>query len=188
MDFRKINMSNKGTVYCTCPNIAVLDDKKNLFYFHPNKERKINFNLPKGVFYINCDYVIKPFESYKRKDTTRVPEIDITIETLDNPNKATIYPALKKIVFDEQLSKTTFKPSLYFILLHELAHLIVGGSLRDKNGKIIFDAETNCDKIAENWMLENGFNPSQIETAKRLTLSSKERHKCNYENIKSLKK
>lgn len=138
--------------------IRVLDDKKNAFYFHPNKERNITFNLPEGLYYTENNLQklnsFKPYKKTSQKTDFIVPE-GIKIEIGENPNKATIWPKKLHILCDPSIANHIYKPVTRFVLGHELGH----------NG---FMEEEPCDIYSANLMLDAGYNPTQIDAAKEI--------------------
>lgn len=171
--------------------IKILDEKGNIFYIHPNRERKISFNLPAGNYSTENNLKEVAYTPYVR---SLYPNLFERIKGYKifrghNPNKATITPMLKKIKIankvnfkdGSQLDINEFKPCLIYLLGHEAAHTIAGSNKYNADGTILFDAEQACDNISENWMLANGYNPTQIKLCKQLLLSSPERQKhCQY--------
>lgn len=175
----KFICSEPKTYFCNQP-VKILDENKNYFYSHENKEKHINFNLPVGTYYTSNDLLERKFDPYVLCQNANFPfsinELKIIVE--NNSHTATINPIEKTITVDPKTARINFLPALTFLMLHEVYHLICGGSKRDVNGNIIFDAEKACDSYATKYMLANGWNPLQVYTAKELLLSSPERKKC----------
>jgi hypothetical protein len=73
-----------------------------------------------------------------------------TISCQRNPNKATIFPDKDHIIIDENFSKIQYRPALSFVLGHEISHYR-------------YSDESKCDLASANFMLGNGYNPSQIK-------------------------
>ncbi len=167
-----------STFFCSEP-VCIKDNNNNIFYVHPNKEGKINFNLPKGLYFTNNRLDKKQFQPYAKFDYPVFKQTikDINIEIKKNPNKATIIPTLKKIIIDKKLSENKYKPALVFLLVHEIGHLKYGGD-KFENGVKVFDAEKACDSLAVNYMLSHGYNPTQISIAKEIILSGQDRKNC----------
>jgi hypothetical protein len=176
----RLIVTEPSTFFSAGRDIYILDEQGNFFYAHPNKEGKINFNLPRGVYYTSNVLIKKPFVPYvkwQRPDFKYNPA-EFRIVVKPNVNKASINYLTKDITIDEKIAKIKFKPLKVFLLAHELKHLDVGGSKFDSKGKMTFDAEHECDKYAENYMLSHGYNPTQIELSKKLCLSNPNRHEC----------
>jgi|688.fasta_scaffold40170_10 hypothetical protein len=135
-----------------------------LFYSNQTGE-KINFNLPKGRYFIECDtmypidkklvYITPKIEHLREKFIKMKP---IKINIVENRNKASISVADGNIFFDEKIHSEWATPKKVFILGHELGHNY-------------FKSEDLCDLFSAKKMLENGFNLSQ----------------CYYSSVKCLK-
>lgn len=188
----KIICENPSTFLSFENDILVYDENENLFFFHPNNENFINFNLPKGVFYtdnyIHKKTVFTPYKEFLFNENfinDKLEDYEL-ITHLENKNKATINTLTKTIKIDNQLYNHDYKPLSVFLLGHEIGHLFSTGDLYIK-GKKVFDSEKFCDEFSENWMLANGYNPSQIKIASHLLLKNSDRKKCIKER-NSLKK
>lgn len=183
----KLKVERPSSFFTSDSEVKILDDKGNIFYVHPNRQRKICFNLPIGEYETENNLKEVGFVPYVK---TSYPDLFQRIKKYKvikkfNPNKASIFQGKKKIKISDKVKYADgsnfdlheFKPCTVFLLGHEAAHTIVGSNTKD------FDAETACDNISEAWMLANGYNPSQIKICKQLTLSSPERkHYCPYDS------
>lgn len=177
----KLILHKPCTYFTSDSPVKILDEKENIFFYHPNEQKKINFNLPEGTFCTENNLTKKSFQPYEefngsalKKDFLNSFEFSIA----DNKNKATINPNIKKITIDKKYGNHWYKPLKIFVVCHEVRHLEVGGSIKDEKGNIIFDAEKACDDFAKNYMLSHGYNPTQVEAAKEILISGAERRKC----------
>jgi len=182
---KKIFCEDEVTLYSNDTPIKIYDSRKKLFYFHPNKEKNICFNLPKGEFFTENLFRQQPFKPY---EIYQMPNFSVDISKFNliegkNPHKATITPSQKKILIDSSIINHEYSPCLTFVLLHEIYHTVVGGNKKDANGNIIFNAEASCDNFAKNWMLSHGYNPSQIKVVKELILSDNHRKECLHDSL-----
>lgn len=149
--------------------VVIYDVNENLFYFHPNKEKSILFNLPSGKFFsLNTIYKQKNFIPYFHKKG-KLPKNfnEYKIFFGENLNKASIFFADKKILIDKKILHINYQPLLTFILLHELSHLLP----ESKKLKGI-DKEKFCDNNAINIMLSIGYNPTQISFCGKISLDN----------------
>ncbi len=172
------------TIFSQDTPVMVKDSNNNMFYYHPNTRGSILFNLPKGTFYTTNKLIEQPFNPYEKFEPKNLKfrPSDFTTVLKPNPNKATINTFFKTITVDPNLMKLNYQPVVDFCIGHELGHLEVGGNTYDNDGKIIFDAEKECDRIATNYMLSHGWNPTQINIAKELLLRSQYRKDCIHNN------
>lgn len=168
---------------CEEKNLKVYDERKKIFYVHPNTEKSILFNLPKGKFFTpNRIFREKKFIPYKTfvsaVDSSQIKGIKVIIRK--NPNKATVYRSIKTIVIDNEFANHDFKPVPVFVFAHELHHFTFFPKNEEerKNDLFMLEIEKKCDEGAVNYMLGNGYNPSQIKLAKEIVLSNKHRGKC----------
>lgn len=176
----KLICKDPCTFFSTDRNIHVMDENKNSFYFHPNREQFINFNLPIGEYY--CDNKIKqtifnPYEKFIMPYKFIAPS-EFKIVVSPNEKKATISIPKKTITVDPKVAYHKYKPATIFVLGHEIAHTTFGGNILNNKGEIVFNAEKACDNQSKNWMLANGYNPTQIKFAVDLILSSQDRRNC----------
>ncbi len=180
----RIYCDEPKTYFCSEP-VNILDEDKNIFYIHPNKEQSITFNLPIGFYFTNNNLEEKHYQPYGKKPNVKFPfDLDeMKVLIASNKHTATIRPFEKTITVDPNTANIKYKPALAFLLRHEVYHLVIGGSRFDGKGNIIFDAEKACDDYAKKDMLYCGYNPTQITIAKELLLTSPERKKCIEKNL-----
>ncbi len=176
----KIKINNPITFFSNESPVHILDDKKNLFYYHPNDEHEINFNLPVGIYYTKnklFERVFTPYERFKKPFGYISPnEFKPIVKT--NIHKATILIPEREIILDPSIAYHKFKPCTDFTICHEIFHTVIGGTISNSKGEIIFDAEKPCDDFAKNYMLSFGWNPIQIDYAVKLILNSDSRKNC----------
>lgn len=177
----KIVCVDPCTFFCSDSPIKVLDRDKKIFYFHPNKEGAITFNLPKGTFYTENKIQQRVFQPYEvfEKPAKYISPAEFEIKVKKNPKKATISIPNRTITFDPCVAYHDYQPALVFVLGHEIFHTAVGGNIYHPVTKqIMFDAEKACDNFSANWMLSHGYNPNQIKFAVKLILSNSDRKEC----------
>lgn len=183
MNYIKVN--EKTGFYCFDSIIKIYDHRGVLFYFKENKNGKIRFNLPKGLFQTNCDlYKLKEPVKYrftnlpKGNNIKKLPK-NFKIVYINNPHKCSVDNDKHIIYFDNSFKQFPL-PVKDYIKFHELGHYFYSG----ENNK----SEILCDLFAKNCMLKVGYNPSQIQWAQNGTLSdsdtSSERKKIVKEKIK----
>ncbi|MDE2025574.1 MAG: hypothetical protein KGJ07_03705 [Patescibacteria group bacterium] len=163
--------SKPATFFTEDSPVKIYDRKNNLFYYHPNEEHDITFNLPAGVFHTDNKleklqffqpYNLMDIGDYEHKD---FPQAELLIG--DNPNKASIWLDLNRILLDNQIAKHPYQPLSAFVLGHELGHRIWN---RSSNANFSTpdgakEMELNCDKYSFNNMMGIGYNPTQVEAA-----------------------
>lgn len=163
--------------------ILILDERGIPFYDTSQlANQPSRFNLPAGRYIVMSgkfyrmapvEYPLLPIATphrYKRKNPERF-EIVFT----ENPaHKCTIDWDTEKIYFDNSFRDMPL-PNLVYVLYHEYGHRYYGCNCLKKSGcKKCAEAELQCDRYAQNRMLETGYNPSQIGEAIIGTLSSKQ--------------
>jgi hypothetical protein len=178
-------MVHKPTTFFTrSTDLIILDSKKNPFYWHDNKEQHINFNLPKGRYYSNVPLtVLEKFEPYGNETYPRLPGHflrNIKIFPRRNKNKASISLEHKLIFADPKFYFHEYLPTQTFTALHEVFHYKyhAKNARERKNWYIRQYYEKKCDMAARNFMLANGWNPSQVDFAIQNLLDGKERKEC----------
>jgi hypothetical protein len=174
---KKFVVMKPSSFYSNDKPIVIFDEKKYPFYFHPNKLGSITFNLPIGKYYTKSILKEIPFIPYEKQMNVK-PDTDYGFNISDNPHKATITPFDKKITVDKKIDSLKYLPAKQFIVGHEIGHTIVGGDRFDSMKNKIFDAEKWCDRFSENYMLANGWNPTQVKFAKEFILSNVDRKNC----------
>lgn len=181
----KIHITKPSTFFTNEPDFVIYDDKQFPFYFHTNTARKISFNLPPGTYYSTVKVRKKPiFKPYGQKKYPRFPKgflsRRIAIHKVNNKNKASIALETGDIFVDPLYHDNPYEPLQAFTLLHELFHhFFHAKTKREKRNPFIHQfIESQCDDAARNYMLANGYNPSQVRIACGLLLRSKWRNKC----------
>jgi len=163
--------------------VEIYDDRGKLFYYHPNKERKIVFNLPKGKYQsigkvrrLDKFYPYPPLEKQNFSGLT-IPR-DIKIYEQENENKASIMLGKRKIIIDPKIKNHKYKFVPVFTIGHEIGHYI------------FHDDEKQCDIFSYNLGMLNGYNPSQMDKAQKILFDESPdrcKHmidKMNYQNTR----
>ena len=184
----KLKCVSPCTFFSQDSPIDIKDSKGNIFFFHTNTDRKINFNLPVGSYSTKNLLIQKDFLPYEKLNDVKFPinPKDFLVVVGNNKHKATISMDNRTILVDRSIANHTYKPCKAFIIGHEIGHIIIGGSKYDKSGKMILDAEKWCDDFSRNYMLATGYNPSQIKIASELLLNDFDRKNCIHENTINL--
>lgn len=134
----------------------VIIHERDTLFFDTTKIRGIkSFNLPKGEYKIlrgkisvrNSPVFYEKLYLEPRERNRKLPT-DFKIIFERNPHKCLIDWFKKVVIFDTSF-KNRPRNELIFIYAHELAHAF-------------FKSEEEADKQAHNFMLDLGFNPSQI--------------------------
>ncbi len=176
---RKIEVT-KPTGFIGNNDVLIFDNKGRKFYsFRTNGEFK--FNLPVGTYFTNSEFKQAPKmhtyefkrtrkrENYNFKEPEKVKVIFAT-----NPNKASIFLTLHRIVIDPSFLKY---PSyvVEYLISHEIGHYY-------------YKTEEFCDEFAQERMLKKGFNKSQIAECSSTTLGhgNGRVHNC-VQNLKNAK-
>jgi hypothetical protein len=153
---------NKNVSYvCSDKDINIFNSGGRIVYSHPNRRKRlIIFNLPDGLFYtknklqtVNKKNNFVPsfqmlFKEYPRQWNFSLPikgQLTNNFIVGNNPNKASIYPQLHKVIVDKKLFSTLPLPCVKFILFHELGHYF-------------YKEEPLADLFAVVCMLQDGFN------------------------------
>ena len=148
-----------------------------------NKTGQIKFNLPKGEYITETPVkqLSKPhlykFESKRKRehfnfDLPKPKQLKVLFQ--DNPNKASIFPRKHTIIMDNSF-ETMPEYVKKYVFYHELGHYL-------------YKTEEYCDEFAQEKMLKDGYNKSQIEAAARVTLhDGHDRHKNCINNLKKAK-
>ena len=165
----KLELKRKTGFKINNPEVPVIinDYRGKVFYNNSELKNRTAFNLPKGIYFIksgNFSMLERPVLYKKNKlplpERLRAWPFDFKVIFAFNPQKATINWTHKVIIFDNRLRDKSL-PELYYILFHEFAHSK-------------FKTETLTDALAENMMINFGFNPSQIAKAPITSLSDKQ--------------
>lgn len=147
------------------------------------KTGKVKFNLPKGEYItetplkrLSAPHLYK-FERKRKREHYHFEmpkQNQIKVEFRDNPNKASIFPRKHTIVMDNSFQSMPEYVKKY-VFYHELGHYL-------------YKTEEFCDEFAQEKMLQDGYNKSQIEAAARVTLhNGHDRHKNCINNLKKAK-
>lgn len=147
--------------------IVILDDTNRMFYDTSILDSRVTqFNLPPGEYYVYSgkfqqmhspvNYPLSPLP--KKEKHLQNPE-NFKINYLNNEHTASIHWDENRIILDKSLRSLSL-PEIIFILYHEYGHRF-------------YDTESACDIYAQNRMLKEGYNPSQIGVAVIHTLSDK---------------
>lgn len=180
-----ISAKKPSTFYSSDPNIMILDDQGNPFYWHTNKQRSITFNLPVGEYTTDNRIALLPkFEPYGNKkypifrNTTFLR--DLKLFRRENPNKASISLEHRIIIVDPKFYDSPYKPLKTFTLCHEVFHYFFHAKNKreKKNRHIHQHIEKQCDEAAAHFMLANGWNPTQVSLAVKMLLQGEERKEC----------
>lgn len=147
--------------------VKIFDNNGTLFYFKENREGKIHFNLPSGIYSTLNELNKSSVRKYKLYDLPKGNAIKklpkkFHIRFIKNPHKCSVNNSTHTIYFDYSF-KSKPKPVLEYILFHELGHYFFSGQGQK--------SEILCDLFSANQMLIVGYNPSQIKWAQSGTLS-----------------
>ena len=161
--------------------MLILDYEGNPFYWHDNKERHINFNLPVGWY--ASKYPIKKRRKFKPYGNAPYPTLPkgflqtVGVSKLRNRNKASISLEKEHIWADPKYFDSWYQPLKTFTLGHELFHKVYHTkTLKERRNPYIRElVEMKCDEASKNFMLANGWNPSQVSLAVKMLLRGKGR-------------
>jgi hypothetical protein len=136
----------------------------NSIFYGLRKNQEIFFNLPPG--YYSTEWLIQPLsQPIKIKIPTRrkrerfniaLPK-NVFVRYGNNPNKATICLETGEILIDNSFLNA---PELVkkFIMYHEIAHYY-------------YKSEEFCDEYAQERLIEDGYNLSQVHNATAKSLN-----------------
>ena len=152
-------------------------------FYIMNKTGQIKFNLPKGEYIsetplkkLASPHTYK-FEKKRKREHFQfdMPKPNqLKVVFADNPNKASVFPRKHTIVMDNSFQYLPEYVKKY-VFYHECGHYL-------------YKTEEFCDEFAQEKMLQDGYNKSQIEAAARVTLQNgHERHKNCINNLKKAK-
>lgn len=158
-------------------NVVILDEEYKPFYDTRLVNSKVwEFNLPPGIYYLQMgkisqrhspvEYTLEKLPRFTR-NLQGNPEQFPIIYGRNNYTASVFWdkersPFGKCAIFLDNSMKEKTKPDLMFILYHECAHKYYDRSKEE---------EAACDAYAANRMLEEGYNPSQINKSIIMTLS-----------------
>lgn len=175
---KPFTISKKSSFSSTDPYIKILDENRNVFYEHPNEERHITFNLPVGTYFSDNDITqlhdFIPYNPIPYAGDKFVPN-NFNIVEGENPHKASIWPSdgKTKILIDPSVGKMKYKPCTYFIIGHELGHMITPGTgPKPQTQEEKDECEENCDIFSCNKCMNAGLNSTQLEIAARMLLEN----------------
>ena len=165
---------------CADGTFTIFDDKGFIFYSRTNKQKKTHFNLPRGNYRTECKnilpakfrvYKLVPLPKFERN--LPVPKkVDYVVkETSSKCMVIRAYPVWTIVMSPAMHNGQRISKDL--AIAHEFGHCYFGGSDISEFTKYI-RSEMNCDHYAINYLLRNGYNPSQLNTAEKLTLSHNE--------------
>lgn len=132
-------------------------------FYQYKKEGKIKFNLPAGSYFSYGE--ITPLDqpvkySFNKKRKREKAHLDapekVTVIFDNNPNKASIYLGEGIVILDNRF-RNADECLLRYILYHEIGHYF-------------YQTEHYCDEYAQERMLNEGWNKSQILKASALSL------------------
>lgn len=144
-----------------------------IFYGMRKPGEEILFNLPPG--YYSTEWAIEPltrpvkvkFPTRRKRERFNIePPKNVVVQYGDNPNKATIRLESGEILIDNSFKEA---PELVrkFIMYHEIGHYY-------------YKTEEFCDEYAQERLLDDGYNLSQVHnaTAKSLNPANPRNHFC----------
>jgi hypothetical protein len=144
-----------------------------IFYGMQKPGEDILFNLPPGNY--STEWKIEPLSRpvkvdfptrRKRERFNLTPPKRVNVRYGDNPNKATIKLESGQILIDNSFKNA---PELVkkFIMYHEIGHYF-------------YKTEEYCDEYAQERLLDDGYNLSQVHnaTAKSLNPENPRNHFC----------
>ena len=149
-------------------------------FYGMRKDGEILFNLPPGQY--TSEWEIQPLARpvkvkfptrRKRERFNLTPPQKVTVKFGDNPNKATI-----KLEAGEILIDTSFQHAAElvqkFIMYHEIGHYF-------------YKTEEYCDEYAQERLIEDGYNLSQVynATTKSLNPENPRNHFCEQKTFNS---
>ena len=117
------------------------------------------FTLPPGRYQVNGGYMLGPLKAKRRRRTARLrfrlPR-KVVLRFGVNPNKCSI-DLRRGVVLCDPSFRDLPEFALVFVLFHEIGHY--------------FSADEDaCDRYAAEQMAAQGYNPSQIYSAARMTM------------------
>jgi hypothetical protein len=142
-------------------------------FYGLKKDGEILFNLPPGDYAsewkietLSRPVKVKFPTRRKRERFNLTPPAKVTVRYGDNPNKATITLEKGQILIDNSFLDA---PDLVkkFIMYHEIGHYF-------------YKTEEFCDEYAQERLIEDGYNLSQVHnaTAKSLNPENPRNHLC----------
>lgn len=154
---------------------VIINDFRGIEFYNSNYANKPvdAFNLPVGEYsVISGEFmpIKNPVNFAKntlsmRERLFRPYASGFKIKFIPNKHKAFISWPDRTIIIDPSLKNKTLA-ELFYILFHEYAHRV-------------YKTESKTDALAENMMINHGFNPSQIHRALITVLSEKQQQRKN---------
>lgn len=179
---REIRVS-KPTGFRAKNSVHILDKHGRTFYQF-QKDGNIDFNLPVGTYLTMSELTPLPapirydFKAKRKREVFHysIPKpSEIKVEFAPNPNKASILLPKRHIIFDTSWNRFPGFVKKY-LFYHELGHYL-------------YKTEEFCDEFAQEQMLKEGYNKSQIEFASRATLhDGHSRQRACVHNLKNARK
>lgn len=172
---RKLIVTKKTGFKITDPYkpVIIRDNRGVLFYSTESMLPRVEcFNMPGfGTFFIETGYIEaleKPVDYPKVSLPFLVKRFQADPQTFPiiwgiNPNKCTIKWKEHEILLDTQFKEKPL-PLTFFIIGHEYGHQY-------------FADERLCDRFSINYMLDMGFNKSQIGSSPILALSERQQER-----------
>jgi len=147
--------------------VKIYDANGVLFYFKENRNGKLHFNLPTGIYSTLNNLhnsSIRNYKLYKLPKGNNIKTLPkkFRIVYIKNPHKCSVDNKSHTIYFDLSFKKSPL-PIKDYIKLHELGHYFYSGEGQK--------SEILCDLFSANQMLIVGYNPSQIRWAQSGTLT-----------------
>lgn len=167
-----------GPLYLTSKAGFLAYDHANVWkngkpFYEYKKAGKIKFNLPPGKYFVHGEIERQntPFAYSFKKNREREKEHLSAPKTVkvvfrDNPNKASIFLDEGIVILDNKF-KEADECLLKYILYHEIGHYF-------------YKSEHFCDEYAQERMLNEGYNKSQIlkASAESLGFNNHRNGKC----------
>lgn len=187
-------MVTKKTGYIvTDPSVPIIirDNRGVLFYStEPLVPKTKRFNMPalgkflvdSGKFRLANEPVFYQLVRLPKRTAYRESPVNFRIKFSDNKNKATIDFLAREITFDTSVAELPL-PYIYYLYYHEIAHQFFGTN-KPLNSPEYKTCEKWCDVMASNYMLNKGFNPSQIKEAQKNTLSERNEYRKEFLDFK----
>lgn len=160
-------IKDKTGFYCFDAIVKIYDKNNRLFYFKENKNGKLYFNLPTGVYNTYNSLSKQQPRIYKLTKLPMANEKKTLPKTFkiiycENPHKCSVDNNKHIIYFDYSFRDMPL-PVKDYIKFHELGHYFYSG--QGNRSEIL------CDLFAKNCMLKIGYNPSQVRWAQSGTLT-----------------
>lgn len=184
--------------YCEDKTFTIYDVNGFMFYSRKSKERGTHFNLPAGKFTTDSPNIVpRSFRIYRTpalpsKERNLPTPSKVEFKIYDTPNKCIVVreKGIWLIVMSPSLANGQ-RISKDLAIAHEFGHKYYGGANPVTDFDKYIASEMKCDHYAIDYLLRNGYNPSQLNNAEKLTLSnsagSEKRKKYIHEILKRVK-